>query len=231
MGIKDITGKQFGSLTAIRHVYTKNGNAHWEYLCKCGNTHGARANVVTYESKKGDPELPSCGCIELLRKTKHGYRTSKNTHPLYKVYRSMLNRCYSDKTDSYRWYGKVGVTVCEEWKNGPEAFIEWALENGWEQGLHIDKDIKCKELGIHPHVYSPETCQFISAKSNVGFSTNRANYGKHPNVKLSQREVDTIENLYFTGVVTNKSELARMFGLKSPSSIGRLIRLAEARLD
>ena len=44
------------------------------------------------------------------------------------------------------------------------------------------------------------------------------------NIKLSQEEVDEILHLYFSGEVTNQSELARMYGL-SQSSIRRLIQL------
>lgn len=53
-------------------------------------------------------------------------------------------------------------------------------------------------------------------------------FGKHPNIRLSQQQVDKILHLYFSGKETNQSELARMYGLKSPSSIGRLIKLTKA---
>ena len=230
--VKDITGEQFGSLTALRYSHSKSNMAYWEYMCKCGKTHVARANTVTYQTKKKqDPELPSCGCVELARKTKHGYRKAKETHPTYKVYRSMMDRCYNPNSPGYQWYGAVGVTVCDEWKGNPVSFIEWALSSGWMPDLHIDKDILSEEKGIHPHVYSPETCQWVSAKENVGFATNRDNFGKHPNVRLSHAEVAELLETYFSGEVTNQSELARIFGLMSPSSVQRLIHLATKGAD
>ena len=223
---KDITGQKFGSLTAVKLSHVKNRLAFWEYKCDCGNTHIARANTVTYMTKQhNDPELPSCGCVELARKTKHGFRKAKDTHPAYRSYRGMMSRCYNPNDNGYKWYGALGVTVADCWKDNPEAFIKWSLENGWDHNLHIDKDIKCKELGIYPHIYSPETCTWTTAQVNLAAATNRSNYGKHPNVRLSQEEVDEILHLYFSGQITNQSELARMYGLKSPSSIGRLIKL------
>lgn len=223
--IKDITGIKFGSLTAIKVAYVKNRMAYWEYSCVCGKTHIARANIVTHQAtSKNDPELPSCGCIEVARKTKHGFRKANDTHPAYRAYRGMMSRCYNPNDTNYKWYGALGVTVADCWKNNPEAFVKWSLENGWDKNLHIDKDIKCKAMGIYPHIYSPDTCTWTTAQTNVAEATNRTNYGKHPNIKLSQAEVDEILRLYFSEEVTNQSELARMYGV-TPSSIWRLIQL------
>jgi len=220
----DLTGQQFGSLTAIAPHHKYNNMVYWEYRCKCGNTHIARGNTVKHQASKGDVDLPSCGCIELARKTRHGYRRANDTHPAYKAYHAIMNRCYNKNVSGYKWYGGSGVTICNEWKSDPEAFVNWAINNGWKEGLHIDKDILCDKLGISPHIYSPETCQWITAKINVGYATNRNNYGKHPNVRLSHADVREIQRLYHSGEETNMSQLARDFGLKSSSSIRRLVK-------
>jgi len=224
--MKNITNQVFGSLTAIYpHHSGKNHTIYWKYQCACGNAHIARANVISYQAKKGILNIPSCGCVELANKTKHGFRKLKDTHPAYRTYRGIINRCYNNNDPGYKWYGAVGVTLCNEWKNNPKAFIKWSINNGWKPGLQIDKDILCKKLKISPHIYSPETCQWTTAKINVGFATNRSNFGKHPNIHLSIQDVEKIEELYFSGVETNKSELARMFGV-TPSSTQRLIKIA-----
>lgn len=223
----DISGQVFGSLTATKIHHVANRMAFWEYQCNCGNTHIARANTVKYvANRKNDPELPSCGCVELARKTKHGYRKAKDTHPAYKAYRAMMTRCYDINSEGYQWYGAIGVTVCSEWKDNPKAFVEWSINNGWAKGLHIDKDILCKAKGITPHIYSPDTCQWVKPQVNVSAATNRTNYGKHPNVRLSQDQVDEIIRLRKSGEVTDTKQLAQMFGLKSTSSIYRLLKLA-----
>ena len=226
--VKDISGQKFGSLTANNFVEVKNRMAHWNYQCVCGKTHTARANTVSYQHKKYEatsPDLPSCGCKELARKTKHGYRKANDTHPAYKAYRGMVNRCYNPNTPTYKWYGAVGVSICEEWKDKPEAFVNWAISNGWKPGLHIDKDILCKEKGIFPHVYSPETCQWITAKEIVSFATNRDNFGSHPNVKLSNEDVAELLGKYFAGGVT-QTALAEEYGVTS-CSISRLVNIAK----
>jgi len=223
---KDITNQAFGSLTATRLMFVKNRMAYWEYKCKCGKNHVARANTVAYQAKiKNDPELPSCGCVELARKTHHGFRKAKDTHPAYKAYRGMMDRCYNENTSNKEWYLDKGVTVCDEWRGNPKAFVEWAISSGWKPGLHLDKDILSNEFGISPPIYSPQTCQWVTPKVNVGYATNRDNYGKHPNVKLSHEEVATILGKYFMEN-TPQTELAEMFGV-TPSTVNRLVRIAK----
>lgn len=53
---KDITGKRFGRLVAIKMIGTKGGHAQWLCQCDCGNEHIATANCL----KGGN--VSSCGC-------------------------------------------------------------------------------------------------------------------------------------------------------------------------
>jgi|AntDeeMinimDraft_5_1070356.scaffolds.fasta_scaffold19304_1 hypothetical protein len=223
----DITGQIFGSLTALKQTHVKNHMAYWDYQCACGRIHNARANTITHQcKKKADLELPSCGCVELARKTKHGYRKAKDTHPAYRAYRGMMDRCYNTNSSAYQWYGAKGVTVCEEWKGNPAKFVDWAIANGWKPSLHIDKDILCDSQGITPHVYSPNTCQWVTPKVNVGYATDRSNYGVHPNVRLSHKSVAEILGRFFSDEDISQSDLAREYGV-TPNSVYRLVCIAK----
>ncbi len=88
-------------------------------------------------------------------------------HPLYAIWNGIKQRCYNPKRKDYKRYGAVGVTMCNEWKDDVDAFYLWCIGNGWKPELVIDKDIKCRELGITPAVYSPDTISFISARENA----------------------------------------------------------------
>ena len=86
------------------------------------------------------------------------YRAStkgKNTRQ-YKTWRGMLERCYSDKSPSYK-----GCTVCKEWHDF-QNFAKWFDEN-YIEGYQIDKDIKIDGNRI----YSPDACMFVSANENA----------------------------------------------------------------
>lgn len=212
---KDLTGQRFGSLVAIKPSHTGHKNTvFWYFKCDCGNDHVARGNTVAHCASKANNAMePSCGCYNLTTVTKHGYRRKAVTHPAYKSWNAMKNRCYNPKDPSYKWYGAKGVTVCDEWLDDPAKFVEWSVANEWEKGLHIDKDIKCSELGISPGIYSPETCQWVTAKTNVGYATNRDNHGSHPNVKLSHQQLTEFFDSYFNSDKPNIAEICRNAGI------------------
>lgn len=88
-------------------------------------------------------------------------------HPLYAIWNGIIQRCYSEKRKDYNRYGGIGVTVHSDWKDNSELFIKWCLENGWNKELVVDKDIKSRELGISPTIYSPETISFITTQQNA----------------------------------------------------------------
>lgn len=105
--------------------------------------------------------LKSCGCLNVSSRFSNGL----SAHPLYAIHTSILNRCYNEKCQTYRNYGSKGVTMCQEWKSNFMAFYNWCMENGWQKGMQIDKDIKSKLLGVVP-CYSPETCSIVTRSEN-----------------------------------------------------------------
>lgn len=170
---KDLTNQTLGRLTAIKPLgVTEGKDVVWEFKCKCGNTYISEGCWVTAQRKKAtNPEAPSCGCLNKETTKNLRYKHGMSNHPLFWVWVAMLERCYNPKSTSYHKYGAKGVTVCDEWKNSSKAFMDWALANGWQQGLHLDKDIKCNQLKIDKQ-YSPETCMFITPEEN-GRMTSR----------------------------------------------------------
>ena len=84
----------------------------------------------------------SCGCVysKLIATTltKHG-DAAKNKTRLYITWAGMKRRCSDKKDDAYKNYGGRGIKVCDEWENDYTAFKIWALENGYEDDLFIDR--------------------------------------------------------------------------------------------
>ena len=93
---------------------------------------------------------------------KHGL----SKHPLYRVWIKIKDRLYNPNHEAYHIYGGNGVVMCEEWKNNPDKFIGWALSNGWQSGLQVDKDIIPEKLGIEAKLYSPAMCSIVTQKEN-----------------------------------------------------------------
>lgn len=48
----------------------------------------------------------------------------KSRHPLYPVWRAMINRCHNPNSKSYRVYGGRGISVCDRWQQSFWDFLE-----------------------------------------------------------------------------------------------------------
>ena len=59
--------------------------------------------------------------------------------PWYGSYKSMLERCYREKSSNYNIYGGRGIKVCDEWDRNYNNFEKWSLENGYADNLSIDR--------------------------------------------------------------------------------------------
>lgn len=97
-----------------------------------------------------------------IKQTIHGYHGTK----LYKLWAGIVKRCETKSSSNYKDYGGRGITVCEEWRNNPKSFIEWAENNGYEQGLEIDRIDN--DMG-----YSPDNCRFVTHAENSAVGKRR----------------------------------------------------------
>jgi len=178
--MNNITGITLGSLTAIKPAYKTDPKraVTWEWECVCGGTTYEEYAVLKRVNKSFDnPAVPSCGCAKKQACIDTHQTHGKTGHPLLKKYYRIFHRCYSSYTVGYEYYGGKGVTMCQEWLDDPEAFIAWGLANGYKPGLHIDKDVLCKQQNISPAIYSPTTCQFLTP-SEHSVITNAMRYTK-----------------------------------------------------
>ena len=79
---------------------------------------------------------------------------------LYRIWNGMKQRCNNPKSSTWKWYGGKGVKVCDEWENNFLNFKEWALSNGYNDNLTIDRIDPLED-------YSPENCQWLTISENA----------------------------------------------------------------
>lgn len=93
----------------------------------------------------------------------HGF--SMTNPRLFGLWETMRSRCNNPNREKYGDYGGRGIEVCDEWNRSAEAFCEWALANGYKDGLQIDR------IDNNGN-YEPSNCRFVTPKTN---SRNKRN--------------------------------------------------------
>lgn len=78
---------------------------------------------------------------------------------LYTVWKGMRARCNNPNHSSYHNYGGRGIGVDPEWDDF-ENFYSWALENGYNGRLHVDRK-------NNDGNYSPDNCRLVPPKENT----------------------------------------------------------------
>lgn len=92
------------------------------------------------------------------------FGAGKKYKRIYRIWRSMLGRCYGDNPNGTKACYN-GCTVCEEWHNF-QNFAKWYTDNYYEidgQRMAIDKDILCKGN----KTYAPDKCIIVPNEINA----------------------------------------------------------------
>ena len=159
----NIAGQRFGRLTVIERVASTKAQAQWRCVCDCGK----ETVVCSQDLRNGHTK--SCGCYGLEVSVSHtpSFSTHKESRSrLYRVWIGMKGRCNNCKNKAYSYYGGRGIKVCQDWNESYALFRDWALANGYQENLTIDR------IDVNGN-YCPENCRWVSMK--VQMNNTRAN--------------------------------------------------------
>lgn len=190
--IKDLTGKQFGTLKVIRLLPKdrtgRTASREWECFCTACKKTVAR----TTENLKA---AKSCGCLrmELIRQgsIKHGACVGGYIIPEFKSWIAARARCKNKNNPNY---GGRGITMCPRWYN---SFKEFLVDLGaCPEGYSLER--KDNNKG-----YWPGNCKWAS---DIDQANNKRNN----------------RLLTFKGKTQSLSQWARELGLTDHAIRGRL---------
>ena len=154
---EDRIGEIYGALKIIG-IQRGKGCENKIYICKCIEC--GRINIYTFAHLKQNHGCKHIGRggIYVNRKIVWSNKRIKS------IYSGMKNRCYNKKDKDYPIYGGKGIGICEEWLIDPLNFERWALNNGYQNGLSIDRIDSDKD-------YCPGNCRWITLQDNARYKS------------------------------------------------------------
>lgn len=124
---------------------------------------------------------------------------------LASILNGMKQRCYNPNRRSYKNYGGKGITICEDWLSDTNNFYKWALANGYEEGLSIERLDNDKG-------YYPDNCTWIPLEDQYKNRSYEINQGEsHGMAVLNWEEVRKMRNMKL--VRGDRVKLAQKFGV------------------
>jgi hypothetical protein len=199
--LNNISNQRFGRLIVIKLSHVKNRKSYWLCKCDCGNE-----KIVRSDCLKRD-QVKSCGCLQYEHAIiKHNLSKTK----IYHVWAGMKDRCLNENNKAYKHYGERGVTVCEEWQKDFMSFYNWSMQNGYEEGLSVDR------INNNGN-YEPSNCRWVDMKSQC--NNHRRNVlitfdGKTQNIQQWANELNIKHSTLYGRLITNKWSIKR--ALTSP---------------
>ncbi len=178
-------------LLTFKGYIKKNNRNEILSVCECGNEYSQP------KSKFAKKHCVSCGCYKKDKSKENGKHNS--THgmtktPIHRIWGSMKQRCYNPKDSHYEFYGEKGIEVFEEWKNDFLTFYRWAINNGYVNGLSIER--KNNNEG-----YNPKNCIWIPFEFQ--YHSNGRNYRIYINDKFyNLRQYSVLKNLSYESLRT-----------------------------
>lgn len=152
----DMAGNKYGRLTVIEMAgHNQHKQRQWRCMCDCGTL------VEKTGSDIRNGNTLSCGCLATEFRSQFGALTNKthgkSNEPVYRIWRSMMDRCYLPTSHAYSRYGGRGITVCGRWHDFENFFADMGHK---PDGMSLERT-------DNDGGYGPSNVQWATAKDQA----------------------------------------------------------------
>ena len=168
-------GRKNNRLTVVGIARDSENKRAFLCQCDCGNMKIVKP--VFWENGR----IKSCGCWQK--------RLTEDQRRLANIYNNMVQRCYNDKNSAYKNYGGRGISICDEWLNDRNSFMEWSMSHGYSEELTIDR------IDVDGN-YEPDNCRWVGWDVQASNKRTRIKRnGKY--ISLKELAKETGRTVYF----------------------------------
>lgn len=197
----NLIGNSYGRLVAVSRLKNYKYKATYYFcICSCGGH-----NIISTSHLRSGA-TKSCGCLRdesTIRRNIENSTHKLSYSPIYRLWININSRCYNKKDNNYHNYGGRGISVCREWRDNRASFFKWAIENGYIEGLQIDRIKNNKG-------YYPKNCRFVTNKVN---SRNKRT-NKYLNYNGKEKCMTEWAEIYGINIGTFGSRIRSGWGVK-----------------
>lgn len=122
---------------------------------------------------------------------RYRHRVDQNKR-LWQIWNGMKRRCLFENDERYHQYGGRGIKMQEDWAESFDAFADWALSNGYEDNLTIER------IDVNGN-YCLENCKWIPLRDQA-FNKRDTIWVDYHGERIQLRKLCIRDNLNYDAI-------------------------------